>query len=100
VTLNGHVDWAVEHLAVDSALGTDELVALARAAAALDPEQVSSATLPVVPYPADVNRLAADPEAAPATVAPSGEPLPARDAGAGGPASPEALPGGAVVDPC
>ncbi len=101
VTLNGHVDWAVDHVAIDSGLGVEDLVGLAQAAAALDPAAVSQQTLPVVPYPDDVNRLAADPERAQAVVDAftSGQPLPSPGAGAPGGAASQ-LPGGPVVEPC
>jgi len=108
VTLDRRVDWALDHVVIDAGLGRDDVVRLARAVGALDPASVSSATLPVVPYPADENRLAAHPAAAPAVVAAfvSGGPLPP-DGGAAGGAPADApstaahpLPGGAVIDAC
>lgn len=102
VTLQGHVDWAVDHLVVDDTLGTRDLYDLARAVAALDPSAVSQATVPVVVHPDDPNRLALDPDDASATIDAfaAGAPLPAngRDAVAGGPEA-----GGTVdahVAPC
>jgi hypothetical protein len=45
------------------------MVRLDSSAAALGPDDVAGATLPVVPHPSDANRVAADPAAAPAAVA-------------------------------
>jgi LCP family protein required for cell wall assembly len=106
VTLDGHAGWAVENLTVDSGLGVRELVALARAAAGLDPATVFQSTLPVVPHPDDPNRLAIDTDAAPAVVEAftTGRPSDPPAAGAGPtldePPPDGALPGGAIVDPC
>jgi hypothetical protein len=87
-------------VAVDSALSLDDLVGIVRAARALSPADVAHATLPVVPDPADVNRLVPDPERVPAAVRAfvAAEPLPGADSG-GIPDEPT-LPGGAAVDPC
>lgn len=90
VTLNGHVDWALDHVTVDATLGIDDMVRLARAAAALDPSAVSEASLPVVPHPADLNRFALDTERAPEvlTAFTAGRALPAAPAIDDGSASP------------
>jgi hypothetical protein len=74
-----------DDVTVDSALSLDGVVSIVRAARALSPADVAHATLPVVPDPADVNRLVPDPKRAPAAVRAfvAAEPLP-----------------GAVVDPC
>lgn len=105
VTLDGHAGWAADHLTVDSGLGVREMVALARAAADLDPARVSQATLPVVVSPDDLNRLVIDPDAAPAVVEAftSGRPFAAPAGGAAGPDAPPppvSLPGGAIAEPC
>jgi LCP family protein required for cell wall assembly len=110
ISLTQHVEWAVANLTLDSGLGVEELVRLAEAAAALEPASVAMQTLPVVPYPGDVNRLAADPDRAPAAVDAfvTGQPVPAApptDPAAAGPEAgdglvPPPLPGGAVVDTC
>lgn len=68
VALDRRVDWALDHMVIDAELGRDDLVRLARAVADLDPGTVASATYPVIVDPADPNRLAADPAAAPAAV--------------------------------
>jgi polyisoprenyl-teichoic acid--peptidoglycan teichoic acid transferase len=88
------------NVTVDSALSLDDVVSIVRAARALSPADVAHATLPVVPDPADVNRLVPDPERAPAAVRAFvvAEPLPG--AGSGGLPDEPTLPGGAVVDPC
>jgi LCP family protein required for cell wall assembly len=105
VTLDGHAGWAVEHLTVDSGLGVRELVALARAAAGLDPARVSQSTLPVVVHPDDPNRFAIDTESAPAVVEAFTTGLPF-EAPAGGAGSMRDTPptdpplGGPIVDPC
>lgn len=104
VSVDRTADWALEHVAVDEALDRDDVADLVQAALALDPGGLSQATLPVVPYPEDENRLAADPVAAPAVVEAflAGRPL--TDAGGdpvGGLSDPgSGLPGGAVVDGC
>ncbi len=105
VTLDGHAGWAVEHLTVDSGLGVREMVALARAAAGLDPAGVSQSTLPVVVHPDDPNRLAIDTESAPAVVDAftTGRPFEAPAGGAGSmrDTSPTDPPlGGPIVEPC
>jgi LCP family protein required for cell wall assembly len=68
VSVDRMAGWALEHVTVDEALDRDDVADLMQAALALDPGRLSQATLPVVPYPGDVNRLAADPVAAPAAV--------------------------------
>jgi LCP family protein required for cell wall assembly len=68
-----------DHVTVDADLDLGEMADLARAVLGLDADAVSQATVPVVPHPADANRLALDPARAPAVVAAfvAGEPFPA-----------------------
>lgn len=103
VTLHTHVDWMVEHVVLDSQLRVADVVDLVEAIAAVDPAAVSEANLPVVDHPADPNRLAADPDRAPAVVAAfvEGRPLPSEPLAAsqgGGDTFPEG--DGAVVEAC
>lgn len=105
VTLNRHVEWAVDHVTLDVDVDVDELARWARAAIALDPAAVVSATLPVMPDPSDENRLVADPERAPAAVEAfvSGRSLPSSGGvptGSDRTSDLTGLPGGAIVDPC
>jgi polyisoprenyl-teichoic acid--peptidoglycan teichoic acid transferase len=58
-----------DHVTVDADLDLGEMADLARAVLGLEADAVSQATLPVVPHPADENRLALDPARAPAVVA-------------------------------
>ena len=99
--MGDQVAWAVDHLTVDAGLSLQDMVRLGSSAAALGPDDVAGATLPVVPHPADPNRLAVDPAAAPATVAAfvAGDPLPSSaPLGAGEP--PSVAPVDPVVAPC
>lgn len=99
--VSDQVEWAVDHMTVDAGLSLEEMVRLASSAAALGPDDVAGATLPVVLYPADANRLAADPVAGPAAVAAfvAGDPLPpSAPDGTGGP--PSVAPVDPVVAPC
>ena len=75
---NQLADWVAENVTVDDALGVGEIARLIEATLTLDPGSVSQATLPVVLYEPDHNRLAIDPNAAPAAVAAflDGGPLP------------------------
>ena len=99
--MRDQVEWAVDHLTIDDGLSLDDLVQLGRAAASLGAEDVTGATLPVVPDPLDQNRLAADPAAAPAAVAAfvAGDTTPANTPAGVGPPPPvtDAAP---VVAPC
>lgn len=78
VALADHVDWALDAVTVDAALGVADAVRLTRAAVGIDPAAVSQATLPVVSHPDDPNRLAVDQVHAPAVVDAfvGGRPLP------------------------
>jgi LCP family protein required for cell wall assembly len=99
--MRSQVEWAVDHVTIDAGLSLEDLVQLGSSAAALGPDDVAGATLPVVPHPSDANRLAADPAAAPAAVAAfvAGDPLPPiAPLGAGEP--PSVAPVGPVVAPC
>lgn len=99
--MRSQVEWAVDHVTIDAGLSLEDLVQLGSSAAALGPDDVAGATLPVVPHPSDANRLAADPAAAPAAVAAfvAGDPLPlSAPLGAGEP--PSVAPIGPVVAPC
>lgn len=104
VSVDRTAGWALEHVTVDEALDRDDVADLVQAALALDPGGLSQATLPVVPYPEDVNRLAADPVAAPAAVEAflAGRPLADVDGGlvAELPIPGSGLPGGPVVGGC
>ena len=102
VTLDRHVTWALEHLVVDAGLGSDDLVRMVRSLTSVDPAAVSSASLPVVPYPQDENRLAADPAASPATVEAfvTGRPLPGDPPASEPEPDAAALPGGDIITPC
>jgi LCP family protein required for cell wall assembly len=93
---NQLADWLVENVTVDDALGTGEIARLIEATLTLDPASVHEATLPVTEYPTDPNRLAMDPNAAPAAVAAflDGEPFPESPAPA---APPTAALGGEVT---
>jgi LCP family protein required for cell wall assembly len=87
---NQLADWLVENVAVDDALSVAEIVRLIEAGLTLDPGSVQEATLPVVEYAPDPNRLAIDPTAAPAVIDAfvGGAPLPDAPPFPGGPASP------------
>ena len=87
---NQLADWLVENVAVDDALNVAEIVRLIEAGLTLDPGSVQEATLPVVEYAPDPNRLAIDPTAAPAVIDAfvGGAPLPDAPPFAGVPASP------------
>jgi anionic cell wall polymer biosynthesis LytR-Cps2A-Psr (LCP) family protein len=89
VALNRLVDWAVAHVTVDAALDRRELARLARAALALDPDDVSGATLPVRLAPGRPDHLVPDDLRAPAAIRAfrEGRPLPAAPA-VSGPALP------------
>ena len=108
VALDRRVDWALDHLVIDAALDRDELLRLGRVVVALDPASVESATLPVVPHPADENRLVPDPAAAPLVVEAfvtggslPPDAVPAGGAPGDGPSSPvDAVIDGSVVGPC
>jgi len=95
-TANRLADWLVANVTVDDALGAAEIARLIEATLTLDPASVHEATLPVVEYAPDPNRLAMDPNAAPAAVAAflAGEPFPETPAPAG---PPTAAPGGDVT---
>jgi LCP family protein required for cell wall assembly len=89
-TANQLADWLVDNVTVDDALGMGEVARLIEVALTLDPASISEAGLPVVLYAPDHNRLAIDPDAAPATVAAflDGRPLPEGPPVAGLPAAP------------
>jgi LCP family protein required for cell wall assembly len=97
-TANQLADWLVANVTVDDTLGTGEIARLVEAALALDPASVHEATLPVVAYPPDPNRLELDPNAAPAAVAAflAGAPFPGTPA----PAEPPAPAVGGAVTAC
>lgn len=99
--VSDQVEWAVNHVTIDAGLSLEDMVWLGSSVAALGPDDVAGVTLPVVPHPADENRFAVDPAAAPATVAAfvAGEPLPpSAPFGAGEP--PSVAPVDPVVAPC
>jgi LCP family protein required for cell wall assembly len=77
-TANQLAGWLAENVTVDDALSVAETVRLIETALSLDPGSVHEATLPVVEYAPDPNRLAIDPEAAPAVISAflDGAPLP------------------------
>lgn len=95
------VAWAVDHLTVDAGLSLEDMVRLGSSAAALGADDIAGATLPVVPHPSDVNRLAVDPAAAPATIAAfvAGDPLPPR-APVEAEEPPSVAPSDPLVAPC
>src|SRR5262245_18641208 len=95
-TANQLADWLVENVTVDDALGVAEIARLIETALTLDPGSVREATLPVVEYAPDPNRLAIDTERAPAVIAAflGGAPLPETPPIGGLPAEP---PGGQVT---
>ncbi len=78
-TANQLADWVVANVTVDDALGVGEISRLIEAALSLDPGSVQQATLPVMSYEPDPNRVAIDPNAAPAAISAflDGGPFPA-----------------------
>jgi LCP family protein required for cell wall assembly len=102
--VRAEVEWAVDNVTLDAGLSLDDVVRLGSAAMAAAPDGVHDITLPVVPYPADPNRLVVDPATGPAAVAAfvSGGPLPAGGdvAPSEGPAAPSVAPFQDVVAPC
>jgi LCP family protein required for cell wall assembly len=95
-TANQLADWLVENVTADDALSVAEIARLIESTLTLDPGSVHEATLPVVEYAPDPNRLAIDTERAPAVIAAflDGAPLPAAPPLPGLPAAP---PGGQVT---
>lgn len=90
VTAHRLADWLVENVTVDDALSVPEIARLIQTTLTLDPGSVHEATLPVVEYAPDPNRLAIDTDRAPAVIAAflDGAPLPATPPIAGLPADP------------
>ena len=99
--VSDQVEWAVDHVTIDAGLSLEDTVRLASSAAAIGPDDVAGMTLPVVPHPADANRLAPDPAAAPAAVAAfvAGDPLPLSPSTAV-PEPPSVTPAAPVFAPC
>jgi LCP family protein required for cell wall assembly len=97
-TANQLADWLVDNVTVDDALSVAEIARLIETALTLDPGSVREATLPVVEYAPDPNRLAIDTERAPAVIAAflDGAPVPDAPPILGLPAEPP----GAQVTAC